>query len=178
MNFGHRISCANFDPKLLQLLDGATAQISRVGAQHIGSSLDQQDTGLRGIDITEVFSQRFTRNLRQRPCQLNPGRSVAHDDKRYWPMTAGQRGFAFGELVGQQDATAHLQRVLDGLQPGSEWLPIIMSEVRVRRTGGDYKIIVGKLESMQLGDATLEVEAEHFAEQHLNVVMLGENLAN
>ena len=53
-----------------------------------------------------------------------------------------------------------------------------MPEVGVGRAGGNDQIVVGKLESVQLDDAALEVEAEHLAQQDFDVLTLGENLAN
>src|SRR5271165_1312457 len=90
----------------------------------------------------------------------------------------GHSSLAFRKLVGQQNAAANFQRILDGLKAGSERLPLVMAKVSVRRAGSDDEVVVWKFESMHLDDAPLQVEAQHFAEQDFHVVMLVENLAD
>src|ERR1019366_6584715 len=80
--------------------------------------------------------------------------------------------------VCQQDTAAHFQSIFYGLQSGSERLPFVVPEVGMGCTSGHDEVIVGKLESVQLEDAPPEVEAEHVTQQHFDILMLGEDLAN
>ena len=93
-------------------------------------------------------------------------------------MLAGDRGFALGQFVRQQNAAANLQRIFNGLQAGCQRLPFIVSEIGVHRAGGDDQIVVGQLEAVHLDDASLQIEAQHFAQQDFDVGVLGEDVAN
>ena len=128
--------------------------------------------------MAKIVGQRFARNLRQGSSQLNTRGTAAYDHKTQRPMTAGHRGFAFRQFVGQQNAAANLQRIFDGLQSGSQRLPLVVPEIGMGGACGDDQIVVGKLEAMQLDDAPFDVKAEHLAEQHFDVFMLGENFAD
>ena len=94
-------------------------------------------------------------------------------------MAAGQRGFAFGEFKGQQHAAAHLQRVINGLQPRRQRLPVIVAEVGVCGPGGHDQVVVGQ--GRIHANATVRVRhvnRARLAQQHFDIVVLGKNLAN
>src|SRR5271166_5087524 len=93
-------------------------------------------------------------------------------------MLARYRGLPLCQLERKQNSTAHLQRVFNSLQTGSKGLPFVVSEVSVTRSGGHHQIVVRQLESVQLDNALVKVEVQGLAEQHFDVFVTGEDLAD
>ena len=93
-------------------------------------------------------------------------------------MRAVQGRLALGQLVGQQDAAANLQRVLNRFQSRSHRLPFIVTEIGMRRSGSDDQVVIAQLEVVQLNLVTLKIETRTSPSQHFDIFMTAQNLAN
>ena len=88
-----------------------------------------------GSKLRKIAAQRFACNLGERPRELNPrGAPSDHDEGE--PLVAPSWiDLSLGRLESQEDALAHFQGILDGLEAGGVVFPVVVPEIRVRRPG-------------------------------------------
>ena len=84
--------------------------------------LEEDDARLRRVDQAEVARDGLARDLAESARQLDAGGSAAHDHERQQGPLHGAVALALGVHVGEQDAAADLQRVLERLEAGGEHL--------------------------------------------------------
>ena len=107
-----------------------------------GSRFDEQDSGTRGIDRLELVAQRLPRDLRERPCELDPGRTATDDDEREQFTLSARILLPLGALEGDQDAPPDRDGIFQRLQSRRVRLPISVAEVRVTRSSRDDQPVV------------------------------------
>src|SRR6202011_4038267 len=96
----------------------------------------------RRVDVAEVAHHVDFRDVRYRPGELDACRATADDDEVQRRMGAGLHHLPLRQLESQQDATANLYRVFDGLQSGREFRPLVVAKIGVSGTGGEDEIVV------------------------------------
>ena len=105
--------------------------------------LDQDDARAARIDGAEVLGERAVRQLRDGAGHLDAGRAAADDDEIQQPRALGGIGLGLGLLEGEQDAAAHVGRVVDGLEAGRGRGPVVMAEIGVLRAGREDQVVEG-----------------------------------
>ena len=80
-------------------------------------------------------------HLAQRTRQLHPRGTAADDDERHPGAATRLVLLALGLLEGEENAAAHLERVLDALHPGGVLGPVGVAEVVVLRSGRDDQMV-------------------------------------
>src|ERR1043166_946269 len=96
------------------------------------TAFDQQNARRLGPDVTEVFAQRLTGDLRERAGKLDACWSAADDDKRQEPPLGGLVPFALGRFEGEKNPPPPLEGVIERLQPRRSTFPIRVAEVGVQ----------------------------------------------
>ncbi len=77
----HRRSEQNLDAKFLKRLLGIGRKILRKDRQHAGTSLDEQHTGVSGVNVAEFRRQRLMGKLCNHACHFHAGRACPYNDK-------------------------------------------------------------------------------------------------
>ena len=108
----------------------------------LGPASTSRMRGTRGVDGLELIAQRLTRDFRERPCELDAGRASTDDDEREQFVTTPGILFALGAFERDQDAPPDGDRVFQRLQPWRVRLPVVVTEVRVTRSGRDDQPVV------------------------------------
>ncbi len=94
-------------------------------------ALDEDDARSGGIDQAEVAGDGLARDLAERAGQLDARRAAADHHEGEERLLLGAVALALGGLVRQQHPTPDLERVLEGLEPRRQQLPVVVAEVRV-----------------------------------------------
>ena len=87
-------------------------------------------------------------------------------------------GLPLRQFKSEQHAAANFERVFNGLQAGSERLPVVVSEVGVARARGDDEVVVRNLGVRGLHDAAVEVESGDFRHEHFDILVRAKNGAD
>ena len=173
---GHHHAGANVDTECGQLPAGARRQRLGIGGEDAVGGLEQDDPGGRRVDGAELPGHRAERDLGDRSGHLDAGRSAADHDE-------GQVGFAFtgigrtlGSFEREEDPSADLQCVLDGLEAGSVRLPVVVTEVGVRGAGGEHEMIEADHRAVVERHVRLaRIDVRHFAEEHADIGLIGQH---
>src|SRR5215469_10502348 len=119
------------------------------------------------------------RNLRQSARELHARRPAAHDHEVQWDLILSTCRLSLPILECQQDTPTYLKRILDGLKPRCERLPIIVAEVRMAGAGGQDQVVVRNFATRcQLHELALDVEINHPLHEDLDVFVAAENPAD
>src|SRR5688572_29267482 len=81
-------------------------------------------------------------NFGERARELHPGRSAADEHEGEQLLPSETIPLPLGPLEREKDATPDTERVLECFQTGGMRPPLVVSEVRVARAGGDDQIVV------------------------------------
>ena len=167
---------ANLHTQLRQLIDRALLQLWRIGAEYLWRAFQNQH--LRGcrIDMAKITRHVKPRNVGDRARKLDPRGSAADHYKVQRRMRAGFERLPLRELKRQQHAASYLRRIFNCLQPGSNLRPVIMAEVRMRRSGGNDQVVILELGAgLQLYAPRSCIEADRLIHQHVNVFVIAKN---
>src|SRR5580698_457947 len=94
--------------------------------------------------MTKIRAQVLVREFGNRPGQFDTRWAATDDDEGEQSRPAQRIGLTFRSLQGQQDAAADGGGVLEGLQARRVRLPLVMAEVSMARTGGEYQGVVAQ----------------------------------
>ena len=159
-----------------------SARAARSGSNAVSSrrpALDQQDLRVARIEVAEVVEHRVVRDVRENARELDARGPAAHDHEAQPRFTIVLRGL-LRLLERAQKAMTNLERVLEALEPGRHWLPLVVPEVRVARARRDDEIVVRHLDlpEVRLHDAALDVDAVDLRHQHRRVRVLAQQPPN
>jgi hypothetical protein len=118
------------------------------------------------------------RDLGHRARQLDAGRPPADDHERQRRAPLGLVVGALRDLEREQEAPPDLGRVLDGLEPGGEALPLRMPEVAVRRARCQDEPVEAHVLAVDDEHAVGEPDRRRLAEQDLGVALRAQHLAD
>ena len=116
-----------------------------------------------GIEMPEVAGQRLSRDLGERSRHLDAGRPAADHDEGQQRRPLRRIALALGALERQQHPPPDLEGILERLQARRDRPPLVVSEVRVRRAGGDDQEVVVERAVGQEQAIALEVDADGLA---------------
>ena len=123
-----------------------------------------------------VAFQCLVRQLGDLARQLDAGRAGADDGERQQPLAFDRVAGPFGQLECAEDASAHFERVVDGLHAGRELREMVVAEIGLVGPGrDDQAVVLGRVAlPEQLGDdiAPSQVDVHDVAEQHHGVVLV------
>src|SRR5438067_10624839 len=126
--------------------------------------------------MTEIARERLLRDLGKRAGELDAGGAGADDRKREQRLTLRWIFLALGSLEREQHATPNLETVLEGLETRRIPLPVLMPEVRVRRTSRhDQEVVANLVTIAEVDNATRRVDAIDASKQHLDVSLVPED---
>jgi hypothetical protein len=132
--------------------------------------LDKQDDRFVRVDEPVVARQHDVGELGHLPDQFDAGRSGADDDERQVRGAVVGIGCQLGHLECRQDLAADVPGVIQRLHPGSELGPLVVPEVRVRRSRGNDQRVVRQsqrfaVRSERRDNAPIEVDVDDLREQ-------------
>ena len=157
------------------MLAGTCGELGREAGQNPRSGLDQEDAGLRRVDVAEVPGECLAGDLRQGAGQLDSSRSGA-DHHESQPGPAHRRvGLAFRLFECQQESLADRQGVFDRLQAGRVELPFVVAEVGVRGARGDNQVVVADRAVAKHDRACRAVDGDSLGQQHFGVALGAEH---
>jgi hypothetical protein len=148
-----------------------------VSGQDALGAFDENDASARWVDIAEIVAQRVVRNFGKRASQLDAGWSSAHDDEGQPGAELLGIAFALGSLEGEQNAATHVDRVLNCFQSGGEFLPLIVAEILMTRTGGHRQGVVFEGAITQNYASVLYVNVRGFRQPNGHVLLFSKYLA-
>ena len=129
--------------------------------------------------MPECALERVVGQLGDLTGHLDTGGSGPDDDERQQLLPAGRVTGALGLLERAEDATAQLQRIVDGLHAGGELGEMVVAEVGLSGTGGDDQAVerghVRVPEQFGAHGLGFEVDARHVTEQHLGVPLVAQD---
>ena len=151
-----------------------TPSASTVGDDGAGADLDAEPRQRRGVPHDELLGERGRARraaFEQQDARATPGRMLRkslRSDCRAISASAPASstpvgppptmtnvssrrcavdvGLALGRLERQQHPAPDLERIVERLEPGCARRPLGMTEVGVRRAGGDDQVVVGDLD--------------------------------
>ncbi len=141
-------------------------------------TLHQDYPGPLWIDLVELVTQRVNRDLDQGTGQLHTGRTCTHHDECEPP--ACLLGLPFGRLEGLQNSSPNRERVLDGLQPGGHFFPVVVPEVRVGSPRSDNEVVIlHRRPVIESHRTTPRIDPYHLGQEDgLHVVLVAKHRAN
>ena len=84
-------------------------------------------------------------------------------------MRVAAGSLQFSQLKGEQNSTANLDGIFDGLQPGSKTLPFRVAEIRMARARSHDQVVVGNFPVLPFCHPTVELEILHLPQQDLDI---------
>ena len=179
MDFRHQHLGPHVHAEIAETLLGLLAERGRVGRQDALAALDQDDDRLAGIDAPEITPEHVTLDLGQRAGELDARGPATHDHEVEIRLPRHRVGLHLGELEGEQDAPPHLERILDGLEPGREGRPVVAPEIGVVGPRGDDEPVVGECGAVGKRDPPgIHVNRHGVAQPHLGVSLTPEDRAD
>src|SRR5262249_48098794 len=153
-------------------------KVGRICGQNAWAAFKEDDSSPPWIDGAEFVAQNLARNLCERAGEFYSGRPSTHNDevKVEWRLPCCC--LPLGQFERQQHTTSDFECVLDGLQAGRPRLPLVMSEIGMRRTGCDYEIVVRNLCIGQFHYTAFQVEPDNFAHQNFHIFAAAKNPSN
>ena len=142
MDHGDERVLAHLHAEAAEIGLGAVRQFRRIRRQDSRAPFEENYRRLARVDVTEVAGERKAADLRQCTRHFDAGRPAAHDDEGEQLLAPLHVGFAFRVLEGEEDATPHLERVLEALEPRGQRFPLAPPEVGVPGTGRNRAIVV------------------------------------
>ncbi len=128
--------------------------------------------------MVEVAVQDRAGELGERAGELDAGGPAADHDDRHGGLALHRVGLGLGALEGQEDATPDRERVIEGLEPRGELLPLRMAEVAGAAAGGDDEIVVGQLAAGVHDPAAGQVEGGDLGHDDREIGPLAEERAD
>ena len=113
------------------------------GRQQSRPGFDQHHPGRPGIYRAKVGGQRPAGEFSDGAGQFHAGWTAADYDETQEALALLRVDFDLGLLESQQDISAQQGGVVDALETGREFRPVVMSEIAVLRARGDYEKIIG-----------------------------------
>ena len=142
--FGDGLSQYHFDADAFERALRIGREIVGKAREYAGAGLDQNDTGLVGVDVAEVGRQRVLRELGDGAREFDAGRAGADNHEGQQRRASQRIGLALGAFEGDQDAAPQRGGVLECFQAGRERLPFVMAEIGVTRAGGENQRVIGQ----------------------------------
>jgi len=150
------------------------------GRQYGIGGVEQDDAHLRWVEHAEVALERPARELGDLAGDLDAGRSRPDHRDRQPRIARAFRSLQLGQLERAEDPPAQLERVVDRLHPRSVQAEFIVPEVRLSGAGGDDQAVIADAGApsnrLERHLARLEVDIDHFAEQHTRVRVAAEDV--
>ena len=128
--------------------------------------------------MPEVAGERVPRDLGERPGHLDSGRPAANHDEGQQRGPLLRIALPLRVLERQQHTPPDLEGILERLESGRDAPPLVVSEVRVGRPGGDDQEVVVDHAVGQEQAIALAVHADGLREQHFDVLLPAENPAD
>ena len=116
------------------------AQIGRHGLKDAWSAFNQKDSGVMGVDPSELADQGLPGNFCECASHLDAGGTSANHAEGRPEFAPFRVGFFFGGLECKQHSPADFERVLQGFQPGGVLFPIVTAKVTVRGASGNDEV--------------------------------------
>src|SRR5207253_10763908 len=101
------------------------------GSQQTRVAFDETHAGLRRIDMPKILRERITRDLRDRPGHFHTSWTTADDYESHRCLASGLVRDFFRVLECQEQTAPQLDCVLQTFQPGRQFLPLVVSKIRV-----------------------------------------------
>src|SRR5438094_4694816 len=89
-------------------------------------------------------------------------------------MRARFRCFMLGRLECRQDSSTNPVRIVYLIEPGSEFLPLIVSKVVVMDPGGEDQIVIVHAAICRLNESPLGIDTDDFIHEHFHVLLPAE----
>ncbi len=153
-------------------------EVRRVRRQHGRSAFDEDHARRLRIDIAKVVRQRVSRDFRERARELHARGTAADHDERQEPPLDGPILLALGLLEGQEHPPPHLERVLECLQAGSVFPPVVVTKVRVCRARRQDEVVVRHLAVVKHEHAALEVHTVRLRQPDPEVPLFAQDPAD
>ena len=170
----------DFNAELLQALACLLSQLRAEGRQHSCRGIEQDDPRIGRVDVPEGALEGLVGQFGDLPGHFDAGRTGTHHGEGHELAAPDGIAGALGLFEGTQNATAQLESVVNGLHARRPLGEVVVSEVRLTRTGGDDQAVVGRgvVVSQQRGvdHLILQVDARHIAENDLGVVLVLQDL--
>src|SRR3954464_7972665 len=129
---------------MFQLFLGFAREFFRISRQDPRSTLDEQDSGARGVDRTELFGKYMATDFSQGSSQFGAGWAGTHHHEIQREIGHSCCYLPFRKFKRQQDAAAYLKSVFNGFQAGSQGFPLGMTKVSMRSARGDHQIVIAQ----------------------------------
>ena len=175
VNVGDHGTELDFDAHLLQPCGGLLAEVLAHRGQDGGGRVEQNDARFRRIDMAVGAFEGEVREFGDLAGHFDAGRSRAHDGERQELLPPLRIARPLGRLERAHDATAQLQRVVDGLHAGREFGEMVVAEVRLAGPRSDDQAVIRGFvtvaEQLRDDEFALQVDVRDIAEQNLNVVL-------
>ena len=166
----HGDTLANLDAQTHERCARGVAQLLGERLQDRRSCFDQQDAGTCRIDCAELVAQRLSRDLGQRPRELDAGWSSADDHEREQIALSASILLTLGALERDQDAPPDRDGILERFESRRIRLPVAVTEVRVLRSGrDDQPVVVERAAVGELDASRGDIDARRIREQHSHV---------
>src|SRR3974377_2096228 len=150
----------------------------RESRQQTRSGFDQYDSRRPRIDTPEVAGEGLSRGLRNRSGHPNPRRAATDDYERKKPPAFI---LVFGKLrllESGEDTTANTRAILDALKAGSEYRPVVMTEIRIARPRCNHQEVERESTCLRGDDPRRSVDAGDFRHQDSDIILLTQNEAD
>ena len=115
-------------------------------------------------------------DFRERTGQLHAGGACPDDEEREPFHLLGRIGRSLGALERRENARPDAKGVLQRLQAGRVWRPLIVTEVRMRASRRDDQEVVGTGDSIDVDGLALDVYPPRLAEEHGRVALAAQNV--
>src|SRR5690242_5616964 len=119
----------HFHAKLLQVALGVRAEIFGKGGENSCAALEEDHPRRRGIDPSEVATERVSRDRWEHARELHPRRPRTDDDERQIGRSVRRACGFLRVLEGREESAANFDRVLYALQSWRDGLPFRMTKV-------------------------------------------------
>ena len=129
LDAAHQHVLADLDAESAELRLGDGAQLLGIGGQDAGAALEQHDRRLARIDVPEIARQGVSPQLGDGGGHLDSGRTTTYHHEGEMGVAPGDVGLPLGLLEGEEHALPNIERVVEGLEPGSEGRPRLVLAV-------------------------------------------------
>ena len=150
----------------------------REGWQQARSGFNQYDSRRSRIDAPEVAGECLSRNFSNRTRHLNARRATTDDYECEIPPAFI---FVFGKfrlLESGEDTTANARGVLDALEAGSEYRPVVMTEIQIGRARCNHQEVEWEATCLRGDDPPRSVDTGDFRHQDSDIFLLAQNVAD
>ena len=169
----------HFDAQMLERSLRFGGEVRRIRGEHARAAVKQENAAFGWVDVAKVVAHVKLGDVANGAGQLDAGGPAANDDEVEGRVPALLEHLALGELEGQQDTAANLDRVFNGLEARCEGLPLVVTEVGVGGSGSEGEVVIVETRSAgQLDAARGGVDCDDFIHQHFSVALVAQDGAD